>query len=483
MKRDYEGGSDARFDTLAVREGQHRGPEGEHNDPVFLTSSFAFRSAEEAAARFAETEPGNVYSRFTNPTVRTFEERLAALEGGARCVATASGMGAILTLGLAILKAGDHVVVSRNVFGSTISLFNNIFARFGVDATYVDLVDLDQWHDAIRPETRLLLLESPSNPLGEAVDIQQVAALARERGARLAVDNVMCTPALQRPLALGADVVVHSATKYLDGQGRCVGGAIVTNDDAVGDEAYKIMRTAGPSMSPFNAWVFLKGLETLRLRMQAHCANALAVARWLETHPAVERVHYLGLERHPQHRLARRQQRGFGGIVSFEVRGGARGGVAGAQPHPLAVHHREPRRRQDHHHPSRLHHPQSHHRRRAGRGRSERCAHPGRGGAGRSRGHQGGSGARPRRAEWGYPAALSRRRLIAARCAMRRAAAHRRSLTSSATRCGSGATRCRSCARCCCRSRCGEGSRRRRWSRPRTRRRRWASRSRRDRNA
>ena len=322
MNRDYEGRSDARFDTLAVREGQHRGPEGEHNDPVFLTSSFAFRSAEEAAARFAETEPGNVYSRFTNPTVRTFEERLAALEGGARCVATASGMGAILTLGLAILKAGDHVVVSRNVFGSTISLFNNVFARFGVDATYVDLVDLDQWHDAIRPETRLLMLESPSNPLGEAVDIQQVAALAHERGARLAVDNVMCTPALQRPLALGADVVVHSATKYLDGQGRCVGGAIVTNDESVGDEVYKIMRTAGPSMSPFNAWVFLKGLETLRLRMQAHCANALAVARWLETHPAVERVHYLGLERHPQHRLARRQQRGFGGIVSFEIRGG-----------------------------------------------------------------------------------------------------------------------------------------------------------------
>ena len=322
MNRDYEGGSDARFDTLAVREGQHRSAEGEHNDPVFLTSSFAFRSAAEAAARFAETEPGNVYSRFTNPTVRTFEERLAALEGGARCVATASGMGAILTLGLATLKAGDHVVVSRNVFGSTISLFNNVFARFGVDATYVDLVDLDQWHDAMRPETRLAVLESPSNPLGEVVDIRQVASIAHERGARLAVDNVMCTPVLQRPLELGADVVVHSATKYLDGQGRCVGGAIVTNDASVGDEAYKIMRTAGPSMSPFNAWVFLKGLETLRLRMQAHCANAMTVARWLVTHPAVERVHYLGLERHPQHALARRQQRGFGGIVSFEVRGG-----------------------------------------------------------------------------------------------------------------------------------------------------------------
>ena len=322
MNRDYEGGSDAGFDTLAVREGQRRGPEGEHNDPVFLTSSFAFRSAAEAAARFAETEPGNVYSRFTNPTVRTFEERLAALEGGSRCIATASGMGAILTLGLAVLKAGDHVVVSRNVFGSTISLFNNVFGRFGVDATYVDLADLDQWHDAMRPETRLLLLESPSNPLGEVVDIQQVASLAHERGARLAVDNVFCTPVLQRPLDLGADVVVHSATKYLDGQGRCVGGAIVTNDDSVGNEAYKVMRTAGPSMSPFNAWVFLKGLETLRLRMQAHCASAMKVARWLESHPAVARVHYLGLERHPQHHLARRQQKGFGGIVSFEVRGG-----------------------------------------------------------------------------------------------------------------------------------------------------------------
>ena len=322
MIRDYESGSDAGFDTLAVREGQRRGPEGEHNDPVFLTSSFAFRSAAEAAARFAETEPGNVYSRFTNPTVRTFEERLAALEGGSRCIATASGMGAILTLGLAVLRAGDHVVVSRNVFGSTISLFNNVFGRFGVDATYVDLADLDQWHDAMRPETRLLLLESPSNPLGEVVDIQQVASLAHERGARLAVDNVFCTPVLQRPLDLGADVVVHSATKYLDGQGRCVGGAIVTNDDSVGNEAYKVMRTAGPSMSPFNAWVFLKGLETLRLRMQAHCASAMKVARWLESHPAVARVHYLGLERHPQHHLARRQQKGFGGIVSFEIRGG-----------------------------------------------------------------------------------------------------------------------------------------------------------------
>ena len=322
MKRDYRRGGGDRFDTVAVREGQRRGPEGEHGDPLFLTSSFVFESAAQAAARFAESEPGNVYSRFTNPTVRAFEERLAALEGGTRCVAAASGMGAILSLGLAILRAGDHVLVSRNVFGSTISLFNNVFARFGVRATYVDLVDLDQWREGLRPDTRMLLLESPSNPLGEVADIEALAALAREHAVPLVVDNVMCTPALQRPLALGADVVVHSATKFLDGQGRCLGGAVVTRDPERGDAVYRIMRTAGPSMSPFNAWVFLKGLETLRVRMRAHCANAMTVARWLETHPAVARVHYPGLESHPQHALARRQQKGFGGIVSFEVRGG-----------------------------------------------------------------------------------------------------------------------------------------------------------------
>ena len=320
MKRDYQPSERDGFDTRAVRGGQHRSAEGEHNDPIHLTSSFVFEDAAEAAARFAETEPGNVYSRFTNPTVRAFEERLAALERGERCVASASGMGAILTLGLATLKAGDHVVVSRSVFGSTISLFNNIFARFGVAATYVDLIDFEQWQRAIRPETRLLILESPSNPLGEVADILELAELAHDREALLVVDNVMCTPALQRPLEMGADIVIHSATKFLDGQGRCIGGAIVAND-AIGGDAYKVMRTAGPSMSPFNAWVFLKGLETLRLRMRAHCENALELAGWLAAHPAVTRVYYPGLASHPQHALAARQQEHFGAVVSFEVDG------------------------------------------------------------------------------------------------------------------------------------------------------------------
>ena len=321
MKRDYEKEDTHHFDTLAVRYGQHRTAEGEHNDALFMTSSYVFESAQQAADRFAEVEPGNVYSRFTNPTVRAFEQRLAALEGGAYCSATASGMGAILALGLATLKAGDHVVVSRNVFGSTISLFNNYFARFGVEATYVDLVDLDQWRSAVRDGTRLVLLESPSNPLGEVADIEAMATVAHDRGALLVVDNVMCTPALQRPLELGADVVVHSATKYIDGHGRGVGGAVVTSDKKVGEELYKVLRTAGPSMSPFNAWVFLKGLETLRLRMLAHSANALELATWLEAHPAVRRVYYPGLASNPQHALARRQQEAFSGIVAFEVHG------------------------------------------------------------------------------------------------------------------------------------------------------------------
>ena len=309
------------FDTLAVRAGQRRTAEGEHNDAIFMTSSFAFESAEQAAARFAETEPGNVYSRFTNPTVHAFEERLAALEGGDYCVGTASGMAAITTLALALLKSGDHVVVSRNVFGSTVSLFNNIFSKFGVEPTYVDLVDESHWREALRPTTKLLFLETPSNPLGEAQDIQKLANLAHSVGARLVVDNVMATPALQRPLDVGADIVVHSATKYLDGQGRGVGGAIVTSDNDVYKELYKVMRTAGPSMSPFNAWIFLNGLETLRVRMEAHCTNALTIAKWLHKHPAVQCVHYAGLETHPQHDLVARQQKGFGGIVSFEVDG------------------------------------------------------------------------------------------------------------------------------------------------------------------
>lgn len=310
------------FDTRAVRAGQVRTGEAEHSEPIFTTSSYVFESAAQAAARFAGEEPGNIYSRFTNPTVATFQRRLAALEGGEACVATASGMAAILSTCMGLLKAGDHIVSSRAIFGSTVALFNTYLARFGVETSYVPLTDLDAWAAAIRPETRLLFLETPSNPLTEVGDIAALAELARERGCLLAVDNVFCTPALQRPLELGAHLVVHSATKYLDGQGRCVGGAVVGDAELVGKEVFGFLRTAGPSMSPFNAWVFTKGLETLGLRMQAHSARALDVARWLEAHPAVERVHYPGLESHPQHALAARQQRGFGGVLSFEVKGG-----------------------------------------------------------------------------------------------------------------------------------------------------------------
>ena len=309
------------FDTLAVRAGQQRTAEGEHAEPIFLTSSYVFSSAAEAAARFAADEPGNIYSRFTNPTVRTFEQRLAALEGGESCVATASGMSAILATCAALLKAGDHVVCSRSVFGATTMLFSGYLAKFGIETDFVELSNLEAWDAAIRPETCLLFLETPSNPLTELVDIRQLSALAHQRDCLLVVDNCFCTPALQRPLELGADIVIHSATKYLDGQGRCVGGAVVGDAELVGKNVFGFLRTAGPTMSPFNAWVFLKGLETLSLRMQHHCESALDVARWLEAQPAVERVYHPGLESHPQHELATRQQQGFGGIVSFEVRG------------------------------------------------------------------------------------------------------------------------------------------------------------------
>jgi O-succinylhomoserine sulfhydrylase len=314
-----------RFDTLAVRAGHRRTAEAEHSEPLFLTSSYVFRNAAEAAARFSGASPGNVYSRFTNPTVRAFEERLAALEGGERCVATASGMAAILATCLGLLRGGDHVVASRGLFGTTVVLLGEMLTRFGIRTTFVSQRDLDAWEEAIIPETRLLFVETPSNPLGEVSDIQALAALAHARGAILVVDNCLCTPALQRPLALGADLVVHSATKYLDGQGRCVGGAVVGPQSLVGTEVFAFLRTAGPSMSPFNAWVFLKGLETLGLRMRAHSASALALAEWLAGHPAVERVHYPGLVSHPAHALAARQQSGGGGIVSFEVRGGRAG--------------------------------------------------------------------------------------------------------------------------------------------------------------
>lgn len=309
------------FDTLAVRAGQHRSPEGEHGEPLFFTSSYVFRSAADAAARFAGDVPGNVYSRYTNPTVRTFEERIAALEGAEQAVATSSGMSAILASVMALCSAGDHILVSRSVFGATVTLFEKYFKRFGIQVDYVPLTDLAAWERAFKPNTKLLFVESPSNPLAELVDIAALAELAHAKAAWLVVDNCFCTPVLQRPLALGADVVIHSATKFIDGQGRCLGGVVAGRAEQM-KEVVGFLRTAGPTMSPFNAWVFLKGLETLRLRMQAHCASAQALAQWLEQQPGVSRVYYAGLPSHPQHELAKRQQTGFGAVVSFEVAGG-----------------------------------------------------------------------------------------------------------------------------------------------------------------
>ncbi len=310
------------INTLAVRAGQTRTLEHEHCDPLFLTSSFIFTDAEDAAQKFAENVPGNIYSRFTNPTVKAFESRLAALEGAPYCIATASGMSAILTLALALLNMGDRVAVSTGVFGSTISLFTQILNRFGVESDFVPLTDIERWTTTVSKATRLLFIETPSNPLSEVGDIGALADLAHRNDCLLVVDNAYCTPALQQPLDLGADIVVHSATKYLDGQGRCIGGALVTRDKDINDMFFKMLRTAGPAMSPFNAWVFHKGLETLPLRMRAHSDNAMAVADWLENHPAVGRVYYPGLKTHPGHRLASQQQTGFGGLLSFEVTGG-----------------------------------------------------------------------------------------------------------------------------------------------------------------
>jgi O-succinylhomoserine sulfhydrylase len=317
---------DYKIDTLAVRAGQVRSAEGEHCEPIFTTSSYVFASAAEAAARFSDEQPGNIYSRFTNPTVRTFEQRLAAMEGAQSCVATASGMAAILSTCLALLKSGDHIVASRSIFGSTTMLFTNYLAKLGIETSFVTLTDIDDWAAAIRPQTRLMFMETPSNPLTELADIRQLADLARQNDILLAVDNCFCTPALQQPLRLGADIVIHSATKFLDGQGRCVGGAVVGPKDIVGEQVFGFLRTAGPSMSPFNAWIFLKGLETLSLRMKAHSANALELARWLEQQAGVKRVFYPGLESHAQHELASRQQSGFGGLLSFELKGGKEAG-------------------------------------------------------------------------------------------------------------------------------------------------------------
>ena len=312
------------LDTLAVRAGQRRTPEAEHGEPLFFTSSYVFRSAADAAARFAGDVPGNVYSRYTNPTVRAFEERIAALEGAEQAVATASGMAAILATVMSLCSAGDHILVSRSVFGATVSLFEKYFKRFGVQVDYVPLTDFAAWESAFKENTRLVFVESPSNPLAELVDIAALARLCHGKGAMLAVDNCFCTPVLQQPLALGADIVIHSATKYIDGQGRCLGGVVAGRSEQM-KEVVGFLRTAGPTLSPFNAWVFLKGLETLRLRMQAHCASAQTLAEWLEQQPGVERVFYAGLPSHPQHELARRQQKGFGAVLSFEVSGGREG--------------------------------------------------------------------------------------------------------------------------------------------------------------
>ena len=318
----YDAELELGFASLAVRAGQLRTFEGEHAEPIFTTSSFVFKNAAQAAARFAETESGNIYSRFTNPTVRTFEQRLAALEGGARCVATASGMGAILATCLALLKSGDHIVSAQDTFGSTTSLFTKYLAKLGISTRFVPLADISSWQAAIRPETKMLFLETPSNPLTELADIRQLAEIAHAHDCMLVVDNCFCTPVLQQPLKLGADLVIHSATKYLDGQGRCVGGAVVGDTQRVGKDIFGFLRTAGPAMSPFNAWVFLKGLETLPLRMRAHCDSALKLALWLQQQPQVSRVYYPGLASHPQHALASQQQSAYGGIVSFEVAGG-----------------------------------------------------------------------------------------------------------------------------------------------------------------
>jgi len=307
--------------TQAVRAGQHRSLEGEHSDPIYATSSYVFSSAREAAARFGGEVEGNIYSRFTNPTVQFFEERIAAMEGGERAVATASGMAAIMSTCLALMQQGDHVVCSRSVFGSTVTLFDKYMSRYGISTTFVDPTSLDAWRDAIRPETKMLFLETPSNPLAELTDVVAVGKIAKEKGVLLVVDNCFCTPVLQQPIKQGADIVIHSATKYLDGQGRCIGGVVVGRDKEM-EEVFGFIRTGGACMSPFNAWVFLKGLETLRLRMDAHCRNALEMAQWLEQQPGIKRVFYAGLPSHPQHELAKAQQTGgFGGVLSFEVEG------------------------------------------------------------------------------------------------------------------------------------------------------------------
>lgn len=313
--------SELDFATLAIRQGYLRTGEQEHSEAIFPTSSFVYESAAQAAARFSGEQPGNIYSRFTNPTVRAFEQRLSALEGAERCVATASGMAAIHSTFSALLKAGDHVLCSRSVFGSVPILLNKYFVKFGIEVDYVVLTDLNDWRTKLKANTRLLFIESPSNPLGEVVDIRALAELAHANSSLLIVDNCFCTPALQQPLKLGADLVVHSATKYIDGQGRCLGGAVAGAAVLV-DEVYGFIRSAGPSLSPFNAWILLKGLETLELRMRAHSDSALQIARFLAQHPAVAKVYYPGLAEASTLELIKRQQSAYGGVLSFELAGG-----------------------------------------------------------------------------------------------------------------------------------------------------------------
>jgi len=314
---------DFELETLAIHAGIHRSQFNEHSEALYLTSSYVFDNAEQAAARFSGEEPGNVYSRFTNPTVTTFEERLAALEGAEACVATASGMSAILACVMGLLSAGDHIIASKSLFGSTLNLFNNILKRFGVEITFVSLTEIEEWKIAVKANTKIFFIETPSNPLTEISDITALAALAKKSGAWLVVDNCFCSPILQRPLDLGADIVIHSATKYLDGQGRVLGGAVLGKRDLIMEKGvFGFLRTAGPTLSAFNAWVLLKGMETLKIRMEAHSSNALKIAHWLEEQPNITKVYYPGLSSHPQHALAKQQQKTGGGIVSFEVKGG-----------------------------------------------------------------------------------------------------------------------------------------------------------------
>ncbi|GAB6033820.1 O-succinylhomoserine sulfhydrylase [Galenea microaerophila] len=308
--------------TLAIRAGYQMTPEQENSEAIFPTSSYRYQSAQQAADRFSGAEKGNIYSRFTNPTVRTFEQRLAALEGGEACVGTASGMSAILSTFMALLQAGDHIVSSRSIFGTTKVLFTKYLMKFGIEVTFVSQTDLNEWQAAIQPNTRALFLETPSNPLTEIADLSALAELAHAHEALLVVDNCFCTPILQRPIAFGADIVIHSATKFIDGQGRAVGGAVVGAEALMEESVRGFMRTAGPSMSPFNAWIFLKGLETLPIRMRAHSENALALAEWLQQQPVVEKVFYPGLPSHPQYALAQRQMSAGGGLVTFTIKGG-----------------------------------------------------------------------------------------------------------------------------------------------------------------